>query len=626
MQRRPLAVIQRPRRDTAAAFLTAGTHTPRGRGRQRQREKTSFRPIPKEVDESFDNNLHLLPGSQNFEGPRGAAWPLSVLLPAGGSNPKGVCLGSSKRDLESDVGEGNGKGNGEDGVGEGGESFNLEAAAGGSATNGEALGVESPFPFAVLGTLLLIYVNNQWSRTLLSYLVDFQADPLDVRSKFEFMNVDLSFDASAYSLLASIVFSLLYAFTGVFAGRVVDTREKRNVAAWSCGLWSVATFLQGASQSFEQLAAARVLQGVAQAFCAPAAYSILADAASASRRATANSLYSSGVYLGQALASLSILLDTRIGWRATCAVVGASGLLSAFLPYLSVPATPPASLPSSSSSSPSSEDSSRSLPVVLSFEDEDKASSSSSSSPSSSPSSSVGKGTERRGEADLIEVGENFPEVLQKILSNKVVVLTLIATAFRFAAGFAIGVWKAPLFRALYPEDASTFSLVNAGIVGGAGALSSVGGGLLSDALEKRGQSAAGRALVPAVASLLAAPLWAAVCGGSSFNVAVSLLLVEYLVAECWFGPTIALLQTQVPSSLTGTTQGLFQVTTLFGNALPVLLGAEVARRGQSAEAIAAVVGTSVAAAYVASGIFFALAGAAVASDEAQKEKKSMNG
>eukprot|EP00820_Chromera_velia_P005616 Cvel_18396.t1-p1 / transcript=Cvel_18396.t1 / gene=Cvel_18396 / organism=Chromera_velia_CCMP2878 / gene_product=hypothetical protein / transcript_product=hypothetical protein / location=Cvel_scaffold1521:892-1388(-) / protein_length=165 / sequence_SO=supercontig / SO=protein_coding / is_pseudo=false len=165
MQRRPLAVIQRPRRDTAAAFLTAGTHTPRGRGRQRQREKTSFRPIPKEVDESFDNNLHLLPGSQNFEGPRGAAWPLSVLLPAGGSNPKGVCLGSSKRDLESDVGEGNGKGNGEDGVGEGGESFNLEAAAGGSATNGEALGVESPFPFAVLGTLLLIYVNNQWSRT-----------------------------------------------------------------------------------------------------------------------------------------------------------------------------------------------------------------------------------------------------------------------------------------------------------------------------------------------------------------------------------------------------------------------------------------------------------------------------
>lgn len=39
----------------------------------------------------------------------------------------------------------------------------------------------------------------------------------------------------------------------------------------------------------------------------------------------ANAFYSSGVYLGGALASLSILLDNSLGWRDTSLLCGGIG-------------------------------------------------------------------------------------------------------------------------------------------------------------------------------------------------------------------------------------------------------------------------------------------------------------
>ena len=44
------------------------------------------------------------------------------------------------------------------------------------------------------------------------------------------------------------------------------------------------------------------------------------------------------------------------------------------------------------------------------------------------------------------------------------------------------------------------------------------------------------------VGSLLAVPLWVGACEAESFYASIGLLLGEYIVAECWFGPTIAAL------------------------------------------------------------------------------------
>ena len=55
------------------------------------------------------------------------------------------------------------------------------------------------------------------------------------------------------------------------------------------------------------------------------------------------------------------------------------------------------------------------------------------------------------------------------------------ATAFRFCAGFGIGVWCAPFFRGRYPSFTSEFSVLNAFVVAGGGLFSSFLGGVISD-------------------------------------------------------------------------------------------------------------------------------------------------
>lgn len=54
-------------------------------------------------------------------------------------------------------------------------------------------------------------------------------------------------------------------------------------------------------------------------------------------------------------------------------------------------------------------------------------------------------------------------------------------TAFRFCAGFGIGVWCAPFFRGRFPSSITEFSVLNAFVVAGGGLLSSFLGGVISD-------------------------------------------------------------------------------------------------------------------------------------------------
>lgn len=61
---------------------------------------------------------------------------------------------------------------------------------------------------------------------------------------------------------------------------------------------------------------------------------------------------------------------------------------------------------------------------------------------------------------------------------------------------------------------------------------------------------------VPAGGSLLAAPLLAAALAADTLPVSLTFLLVEYLAAECWLGPTVAGIYAALPSQSTrGTAQ-----------------------------------------------------------------------
>eukprot|EP00282_Hemiselmis_andersenii_P042568 CAMPEP_0172069244 /NCGR_PEP_ID=MMETSP1043-20130122/12633_1 /TAXON_ID=464988 /ORGANISM="Hemiselmis andersenii, Strain CCMP441" /LENGTH=332 /DNA_ID=CAMNT_0012729541 /DNA_START=153 /DNA_END=1148 /DNA_ORIENTATION=- len=195
---------------------------------------------------------------------------------------------------------------------------------------------ENPGPWAAVILMLGVNVHNQWTRALVYYLVSFKADPnLDV-SKQLYMNVDLGFDEGQYSLLASFAFTALYTVASLFAGRAADKFDRAKVLTGAAALWSVSTCATAVAASFDNVAALRGIQGVSQAFVGPQAYGLIASLFSGQGLATANSIYASGVYVGGALASLSILMDQQLGWRETNLVAGAVGLALAGATFLAL--------------------------------------------------------------------------------------------------------------------------------------------------------------------------------------------------------------------------------------------------------------------------------------------------
>jgi len=72
---------------------------------------------------------------------------------------------------------------------------------------------------------------------------------------------------------------------------------------------------QAAVPSAVGLGATRALQGAFSAAVVPAAYSLLADLFAAKDFASANSKFTTGIYVGGAVASLSTLVDEQVQSR-----------------------------------------------------------------------------------------------------------------------------------------------------------------------------------------------------------------------------------------------------------------------------------------------------------------------
>ncbi len=67
------------------------------------------------------------------------------------------------------------------------------------------------------------------------------------------------------------------------------------------------------------------------------------------------------------------------------------------------------------------------------------------------------------------------------------------------------------------------------------------------------------RAWVPMAGCILAIPCWIGVVTGTDFYVSLAFLLAEYIVAECWFGGTVTILQEGLPPNVRGVGQGVFR-------------------------------------------------------------------
>ena len=411
---------------------------------------------------------------------------------------------------------------------------------------------------ALLGSLIGVYTSNQWCRQLLFSTVDFNSE-----DAFRFLNVGLELSRADYALLSTLTFNALFAACSLAAGALVDRADAVKLTYVSCGLWSLATVATAYTSSFAGVAACRALQGVAMAATAPAGYALLGRAFPPDKLATASSRYAAAVSAGGALAAVSTRLDDAVGWRGAFAVAGASSLVVALVAFFLLPAEVGPPVPQT-------------------------------------------KDTEEGG--------------FGGVFASRAAVALLAATAVRFAAGFTIGVWAIPCLRASFAGNdvGSGYALV----VGVFGFVSALLGGAAADGLAARAppqRAAAARALVPAAGSLVAAPLWVLALRAPSYGVAIALLAAEFLVAECWIGPTTALLQQAVPAASRGAAQGCFTALTLVGGLAPLAVGAAVDRSDGGLELVPAVA-FAVAAAYVASSLLFLVAAGLLDDDGAGKE------
>ena len=411
---------------------------------------------------------------------------------------------------------------------------------------------------ALLGSLIGVYTSNQWCRQLLFSTVDFNSE-----DAFRFLNVGLELSRADYALLSTLTFNALFAACSLAAGALVDRADAVKLTYVSCGLWSLATVATAYTSSFAGVAACRALQGVAMAATAPAGYALLGRAFPPDKLATASSRYAAAVSAGGALAAVSTRLDDAVGWRGAFQVAGASSLVVALVAFFLLPAEVGSPVPQT-------------------------------------------KDTEEGG--------------FGGVFASRAAVALLAATAVRFAAGFTIGVWAIPCLRATFAGNdvGSGYALV----VGVFGFVSALLGGAAADGLAARAppsRAAAARALVPAAGSLVAAPLWVLALRAPSYGIAIALLAAEFLVAECWIGPTTALLQQAVPAASRGAAQGCFTALTLVGGLAPLAVGAAVDRSDGGLELVPAVA-FAVAAAYVASSLLFLVAAGLLDDDGAGKE------
>lgn len=190
----------------------------------------------------------------------------------------------------------------------------------------------SAYAWYALILFVVVYIFNFIDRQIVSILA-------------ESIKKDLKLDDAQIGFLYGTAFAVFYSLFGIPLGRLADSWYRGRLMAIGLALWSSMTALSGFAQSYGMLATARIGVGIGEASASPAAYSMIADYFPKERRATALSIYSSGLYIGGGIAlpiggfilaawarNFPDAANAPLGlapWQAAFLAVGLPGLLLA---------------------------------------------------------------------------------------------------------------------------------------------------------------------------------------------------------------------------------------------------------------------------------------------------------
>ncbi len=144
------------------------------------------------------------------------------------------------------------------------------------------------------------------------------------------IKADLALSDTQLGLLGGLAFALLYSTLAIPLAWLADRTSRTWVITASLAVWSGFTAACGLATSFAQLFAFRLGVGVGEAGGVAPSYAVIADTFPAGSRARALAVYSLGIPLGSAAGVLlGGYIATRVDWRAAFFVVGLAGIVLA---------------------------------------------------------------------------------------------------------------------------------------------------------------------------------------------------------------------------------------------------------------------------------------------------------
>ncbi len=187
--------------------------------------------------------------------------------------------------------------------------------------SGERVDTTGNYKWLVLGLLTLVYTFNFIDRQILVIL----SEPI---------KAELGLTDTQLGLLTGLAFAALYVILGIPIARFADNSNRKNIVAFSLAAWSGMTAISGSVTSFFQLFLARVGVGIGEAGASPPAHAIISDYFPPKKRATALSIYSTGIYFGILLGYvIGGVIAKNYGWRMAFYSIGIPGVLFALVIY-----------------------------------------------------------------------------------------------------------------------------------------------------------------------------------------------------------------------------------------------------------------------------------------------------
>ncbi len=342
--------------------------------------------------------------------------------------------------------------------------------------------------------LMTVYSANFIDRQLLSIL----QEPI---------KIELNLSDGQLGVLTGVSFAFFYVLAGIPIARYADRGNRRNVIAYSVGVWSLMTAVSGAALNYFHLLLARIGVGIGEAGCSPPAHSIISDIFPPKKRASAIAFYSMGVNIGILFGFLfGGWLNEYFGWRVAFVVVGLPGILLAVLVRTTL-----------------------AEPIRGHHEDKKLASS-----------------------------RVSFIDVLSLLWSRLSFRHMCFAASLSAFAGNSSNSWTASFMMRSHGMSSGELGTWLAMIVGLGGAIGVLGGGLLADKLASRDRR--WYLWLPAIANLACVPFLVAVYSVDNAYTALLLSVIPGLLFNVYLGTTIATTQSLVGLRMRATASAILML------------------------------------------------------------------